>query len=510
MSNDAEVALLDRDRAHLLHPLHSQSTHATGKVWVGGKGAFLVDANGDRFIDGLSGLWNNTAGNGCQDLIDAGSKQLAEMAYASGYAGSSNPRAIELAEKLARITYSNINHFYFTSGGGEATDSNIKMARYYWKLKGRPEKTKVISRIWGYHGVTLAAMCATGMSIYWPMFEPRMPGFVHIPSPYPYRYEAPDGAVSQGIAAADELEKAILAEGPETVAMFIAEPVQGGGGVIPPQPDYFPRIREICTKYDVLLVSDEVITGFGRTGTMFGLQHWGVEPDMIQFAKAITSGYFSLGGIGISDEIANTMHESGKPWMHAYTYSAHPTGCAIGSAMIDLIEREDFPGQAAAKGKRLLVGLKDALADHPHVGDIRGLGLMCAVEYVKDRATKESFDPCRRGRRQDQRRGGRARAVQPIPAGRLHGRTTDRHRRRDCRSDGRDHCRVHTRRPRLRAADRPGRRAPAPAHGPPSTGRRRPFSTRLRSTASCAASPPCATPAGAAKTCARASRGSST
>ena len=357
------------------------------------KGAFLVDANGDRFIDGLSGLWNNTAGNGCRDLIDAGSKQLAELAYASGYAGSSNPRAIELAEKLARITYPNINHFYFTSGGGEATDSNIKMARYYWKLKGRPEKTKVISRIWGYHGVTLAAMCATGMSIYWPMFEPRIPGFIHIPSPYPYRYEAPEGAVSQGIAAADELEKAILAEGPETIAMFIAEPVQGGGGVIPPQPDYFPRIREICDKYDVLLVSDEVITGFGRTGKMFGLQHWGVEPDMIQFAKAITSGYFSLGGIGISDEIANTMHESGKPWMHAYTYSAHPTGCAIGCAMIDLIEREDFPGQAAVKGKRLLVGLKDALADHPHVGDIRGLGLMCAVEYVKDRATKENFDP---------------------------------------------------------------------------------------------------------------------
>ncbi len=198
MSNDAESALLDRDNAHLLHPLHSRATHATGKVWVGGEGAFLVDANGDRFIDGLSGLWNNTAGNGCRELIEAGSKQLAEMAYASGYAGSTNPRAIELAEKLARITYPNINHFFFTSGGGEATDSNIKMARYYWKLKGQPEKTKVISRIWGYHGVTLAAMCATGMSIYWPSFEPRMPGFVHIPSPYPYRYEAPDGGGEPG------------------------------------------------------------------------------------------------------------------------------------------------------------------------------------------------------------------------------------------------------------------------------------------------------------------------
>ena len=391
MSNDAETALLERDAQHLIHPLHSKSVHATGKVWVGGEGAHLIDANGDRFIDGLSGLWNNTAGNGRRELVEAGSKQLAELAYASGYAGSSNPRAIELGEKLAKITYPNINQFYFTSGGGESTDSNIKMARYYWKLKGKPEKTKVISRILGYHGVTLAAMCATGISMYWPMFEPRIPGFTHIPSPYPYFYEAPEGAESQGIAAADELEKAILEEGADTVAMFIAEPVQGAGGVIVPQSDYFPRIREICDKYDVLLVSDEVITGFGRTGKMFGLEHWGVKPDLIQFAKAITSGYFPLGGIGVSDEIANTMNESGKPWMHAYTYSAHPTGCAIACAMLDLIEAEDFPSQAAEKGKRLLVGLKDALGQHPNVGEVRGLGLMCAVEYVKDRATKEVF-----------------------------------------------------------------------------------------------------------------------
>ena len=392
MDNNAEAALLDRDTSHLIHPLHSPAAHAAGKVWVGGEGAYLVDANGDRYIDCLSGLWNNTAGNGRRELIEAGAKQLEEMAYASGYAGSSNPRAIELAERLAAITYPNINHFFFTSGGGEATDSNIKMARYYWKLKGKPDKTKVISRIWGYHGVTLAAMCATGINPYWPMFEPRMPGFIHIPSPYPYLYEAPEGAASQGIAAADELEKAILEEGPDTVAMFIAEPVQGAGGVIVPQDDYFPRIREICDQYEVLLVSDEVITGFGRTGKMFGLQHWGVEPDLIQYAKAITSGYFPLGGIGVSDEIADVMHDSGKPWMHAYTYSGHPTGCAIANAMLEIVEKEDFPGQAAAKGERLLNGLKDALGDHPNVGDVRGLGVMCAVEYVKDRDTKTMFD----------------------------------------------------------------------------------------------------------------------
>ena len=391
MDNNTETALLHRDEAHLIHPLHSSKGHVGGKVWVGGKGAFLIDANGDRFIDGLSGLWNNTAGNGRPELADAAHKQMTDLAYSSGYTGSSNPRAIELAERLAAITYPNINHFFFTSGGGESTDSNIKMARYYWKLKNKPNKTKVISRIWGYHGVTLAAMCATGINSYWPMFEPRIPGFVHIPCPDPYRYRSSDSSVSVGIAAANELEKAILEEGADSVAMFIAEPVQGAGGVIVPPDDYFPRIREICDQYEVLLVSDEVITGFGRTGTMFGLEHWGVKPDLIQYAKAITSGYFPLGGIGVSDEIAQTMEDSGKPWMHAYTYSAHPTGCAVALAMLDIIETEDFPGQAKQKGTRLLAGLRSALSDHPHVGDIRGLGMMCAVEYVKDTATGETF-----------------------------------------------------------------------------------------------------------------------
>jgi adenosylmethionine-8-amino-7-oxononanoate aminotransferase len=360
---------------------------------VRGEGATLIDANGDRYLDGLSGLWNNTAGNGRPELVQAAAEQMSNLAYASGYTGSSNPKAIELAERLAKITYPNINHFFFTSGGGESTDSNIKMARYYWKLKGTPEKTKVISRQWGYHGVTLAAMSATGISSYWPMFEPRVPGFVHIPSPYPYRYQAPgESGVSQGIAAANELEQAILREGADTVAMFIAEPVQGAGGVIVPQDDYFARIREICDQYEVLLVSDEVITGFGRTGQMFGLQHWGIQPDLMQYAKAITSGYFPLGGIGISDEIYATMEQGDTAWMHAYTYSAHPVGCAIGVEMMDIIENEDFPAQAASKGARFLNNLREALADHANVGDVRGLGLMCAVEIVKDKDSKEEFD----------------------------------------------------------------------------------------------------------------------
>ena len=389
-SVSSKSELLARDLAHLIHPLHSPALHKNAHVWVRGEGARLFDADGKEYIDGLSGLWNVNVGHGREELAQAAYDQMATLGYCSGYTGSSNLPAIELAERLSSWTYPSINRFFFTSGGGESSDSSFKTARYYWRLKGKTDKTKVISRQWGYHGVTLAAMSATGISSYWPMFEPRVPGFVHIPSPYPYRYPAPAGG-SQGIAAANELEKAILQEGPDTVGMFLAEPVQGAGGVIPPQDDYFPRIREICTRYEVLLVSDEVITGFGRTGTKFGLEHWGVEPDMIQFAKGITSGYFPLGGIGLSDEIAKTLDAADPVWMHAYTYSSHPVGCRVALANMDIIEREGLVGEAKRKGRKLLDGLAGALAAHPHVGDVRGLGMMCAVEIVKNKATKEEF-----------------------------------------------------------------------------------------------------------------------
>ena len=387
--------LLARDDAHLIHPLHDRKLHERGHVWVKGDGAIVTDADGREFIDGLSGLWNVTAGHGRRELAETMRDQAATLAYVSGYSGSSNRWSIELAERLAAICYPSINHFFFTSGGGEATESSIKMARAYWKLRDRPTKTKVISRIDSYHGVTMAAMSATGMSPYWPLFEPRMPGFLHISSPYPYRYEAPAG-FSEGVAAANELERAIRREGAETIAMFIAEPVQGAGGVIVPQADYFPRIREICDQYEVLLVADEVITGFGRTGKLFALDHWGIEPDIMQFAKAVTSGYFPFGGIGINDTIARTLREDGRPWMHAYTYSAHPVGCAVALRTLQIIEDECFPEQAASKGQYLLDALTSALADHPHVGNIRGKGLMCAVELVADKPTKATFPADRR------------------------------------------------------------------------------------------------------------------
>ena len=392
-SNPSNAALLEKDHRHLIHPLHHTAGHANGRIWVRGEGSYLYDADGNRFIDGLSCLWNVSAGHGRRRLAEAAAGQMNALAFSSSYAGGSNRPAIELAERLADIACPRINNFYFTSGGGESTDSNIKLARYYWKAKGKPEKIKVIGRDWGYHGVTFGAMCATGISGYWADFGPLIPGFSHIPSPDPYHYPAPRDGASQGVAAADELEKEILKQGPETVAMFIAEPVQGAGGVIVPQPDYFPRIREICDQYEVLLVSDEVITGFGRTGKMFGMEHYGVEPDLMQFAKSITSGALPLGGIGLSDEIAETITSSPKPWMHAYTYSGHPTSCAVALATLDLVENEDLPGQAAAKGEALLQRLHDALDDLAHVGHVRGLGLMAGVEIVKDKATKEWFAP---------------------------------------------------------------------------------------------------------------------
>ena len=379
-----------RDLEHVIHPLHQDALVQQAHVWVRGEGACLYDADEKCFLDGASGLWNVVAGHGRQELVQAAADQMQQLGFCSGFAGNTNLRAIELAERLADLTYPSIEKFFFTSGGAEATETSIKTARHYWKLRGQAEKTKTISLTWGYHGLTLAAMSATGIESYWPAFEPRVPGFVHIPSHYPYRYQTPEGE-DPAIAAANELEQAILREGAETVAMFLVEPVQGAGGIIVPPDGYFSRVREICDRFEVLLVADEIITGFGRTGRMFGLEHWGIEPDMIQFAKAITSGYFPLGGIGINGEIASALEASEFPFMHAFTYNGHPVGCAVALRNLDIIEQENFCEQAARKGDYLLEQLQAALGDHPHVGDVRGKGLMCGVEFVRDRPTGEEF-----------------------------------------------------------------------------------------------------------------------
>jgi adenosylmethionine-8-amino-7-oxononanoate aminotransferase len=390
---------LQRDRAHLLHSLHRPAAQQHAHVWTRGHGAVLVDADGREYLDALAGLWNVVVGHGRQELADAAARQMAQLAYASCYAGSSNRPAIELAERLAELCYPRINRFFFTSGGAEANESAFKTARFFWRASGRPGKFKIISRVWGYHGTTLAAMSATGIQSYWPMFEPRVPGFVHIDGPYPYRFVPPPGtaagdARTPGQMAADLLEAAILREGADTVAGFLGEPVQGAGGVIVPPDDYWPRIREICDRHHVLLLADEVITGFGRTGDWFGLSRYGVEPDIVTFAKGITSGYFPMGGIGVSDAIAAAIDAvpDEQTWMHAFTYSGHPAGCAVALANLDIIEREGLVARSAELGRQLLAGLK-TLAGHPHVGEVRGQGSMAAVELVADKATKAEFPP---------------------------------------------------------------------------------------------------------------------
>ncbi len=380
------------DLAHLIHPLYHPTDHQEPRIWVEGRGAVIKDLDGHEVIDGLSGLWNVNVGHGRRELAEAAMNQMSTLAYCSSYTGASNLQAIALAEHLSGLVYPSINTFFFTSGGAESTESSFKTARFYWKTQGKPGKIKMISRLLGYHGVTMAAMSATGIPEYWSMFEPRVPHIVHIESPYPYRFTGGDGATSQGVAAANLLEEAILREGPETVAAFIAEPVQGAGGVIAPQDDYFSRIREICDTYDVLLISDEVITGFGRTGTWFGLEHWDVEPDIMQFAKGITSGYIPLGGIGVSDKIKEAIDTTppDKRWMHAYTYSGHPTCCAVALANLKIFEDEGLVQNAAEMGNRLHEGLH-TLDDMEHVGNVRGLGLMAGVELVQDKATKQPF-----------------------------------------------------------------------------------------------------------------------
>jgi len=311
--------------------------------------------------------------------------------------GATNVPAVQLAEKMAALAYPAINHFFFTAGGGESIETAIKTARFFWITQGKPEKTKIISRDFAYHGVTMAAMSATGLPIFWPMFGGKLPGFLHIKSPYPYRFVSEEPGVSPGVAAANLLEKAILQEGPETVAAFIAEPIQGSGGLIVPPDDYFPRIREICNKYNVLFIADEIITGFGRTGRWFGLERYGVEPDILAFAKGITSGYIPMGGIGLSDRVYKVMSDAppAQRWMHAFTYSAHPVGCAVGLAAIHAYEKENLVAAAAAKGKRLLDGVKQLLS-LDIVGDVRGMGMLVGLELVEDKATKKAFDPAKK------------------------------------------------------------------------------------------------------------------
>ena len=379
--------LLDADRRHLIHPLHHPKEHAQAQIFVEGHGAMLRTANGTEYIDGLSALWNVNVGHGRKELADAAAVQMAKLAYASAYAGFSNEPAIRLAERIVGLAYDNMAAAYFTTGGAESNESAFKIARYYWKRMGKPNKVKIISRQYGYHGVTLAAMSATSLPGYHKMFGPLVPEFLQVAPPYPYRWP---GNGDCGIEAADAVEAAIEAQGPDTIAAVIAEPVMGAGGVIVPPATYFPRLRQICDRHNVLLIADEVITGFGRTGRWFALGHWGVQPDLMSFAKGVTSGYLPLGGVVVSKRVHQAMEDApmDERFMHAATYSGHPACCAVGLRNIDIIEQEGLPERATVMGRKLLAGL-ETLRSLPAVGDVRGLGMMCGVELVEDQATRK-------------------------------------------------------------------------------------------------------------------------
>jgi adenosylmethionine-8-amino-7-oxononanoate aminotransferase len=382
------------DQQHLIHPLHSPGGHAAAGpvVLVSGQGAVVRDARGREYIDGLSQLWNVNVGHGRRELAEVAAEQMTQLAFASNYTGQANVPAIRLAAKLVEIAYPNLQAVFFTSGGAESNESAIKLVRAYWNGQGKPNKLKIISRRFAYHGVTTGALGATGLPTYHPQFGPGAPGFVQVAPPYCYRCELGLTPGHCPIDTAQDLEQAILREGPETVAAFIAEPVMGAGGVIPPPPEYFPGVREVCDRHQVLFIADEVITGFGRTGTMFALDHWNVVPDVMSFAKGVTSAYIPLGGIMVSKALAKWLGSlpADQPWMHAYTYSGHAVACAVGLRNVEIIEREGLVQRAAEMGARLLRGLQ-GLANEPGVGDVRGLGLMAAVELVKDKATRESY-----------------------------------------------------------------------------------------------------------------------
>lgn len=387
-------ATLQQQDRQQLHPLQHPKTHADPLVIERGEGVYLYTVDGRKILDGMAGLWNVNVGYGREELAQAAYDQMKKLAFTSNFAGMTNIPATQLAHKLSGYAYDKLKTTFFTSGGSEANDSAFKIARYYWKRVGKPEKYKIIARKFAYHGITLGATFATGIERYHKMFGPAVPGFLHVPAPYPFRY---DGDVkpgeSIGMAAARAIEEAILREGAETVAAVIAEPVQGVGGVIVPPEDYFPRVRQLCDQYGVLLIADEVITGFGRTGELFGLNRYGVQPDILSFAKAITSGYQPLGGTQFTDEIYDTVQTAPDTdsFMHGYTYSGHATACAVALRNLQLIEDEQLVERGRQMGARLLAGLQ-TLSEFSMVGDVRGLGLICGVELVADKAAKTA-DP---------------------------------------------------------------------------------------------------------------------
>lgn len=360
---------------------------------VRGEGVSIWDDRGREYLDALSGLFVVQAGYGREEIVEAIAKQTRELAFFPVW-GYATPPAIELADRLAALAPGDLNKVFFSSGGSESVETAWKVAKQYFKLTGKPNKTKVISRAVAYHGVTQGALAITGVPRFKHAFEPLVPGAVKVPNTDFYR--APefvaDDEKAFGRWAADRFEEAILTEGPDSVAAVFVEPVQNAGGSIPPPAGYFERLREICDAHDVLLVSDEVICAYGRLGTMFGCEKFGYQPDIITTAKGLTSGYSPLGAAIISDRIFEPFAADGVSFGHGYTFGGHPGACAGALANLDLFEREDLLGHVRRNEGALEHTLRKLL-DLPIVGDVRGNGYFWSVELVKDQNGKTPFTP---------------------------------------------------------------------------------------------------------------------
>jgi putrescine aminotransferase len=389
------------DAAHHVHPFSDTAAlNREGvRVITRGEGVYLWDSEGHKIIDGMSGLWCVQVGYGNTELAEAGYEALKTLPYYNHFFKTSNPYTIELAAKLASLLPEGHDQLLFANSGSEANDSALKLIRYYWNLKGRPEKKIHLSREYSYHGVTFGAASLSGLTPMHPQWDLPLPGFEKVPAPYWYgAKEAGYGDIAPdafGLLIARKLEEKILELGAGRVASFSAEPVQGAGGVIFPPVTYWPEVQRICAKYDVLLHLDEVITGFGRTGEWFGAQTYGIAPDIMTMAKGLSSGYQPISAISLGARMGETILNSNEELVHGFTYSGHPVASAVALKNLEFIETHGLvPRVKTEIGPYLQRRLRETFADHPIVGEVRGIGLLAAVELVRDKAERRFFpDP---------------------------------------------------------------------------------------------------------------------
>ena len=382
------------DSAHYLHPFTDFKSLANkgSRVIVSADNIYLRDSDGHRILDAMSGLWCVNVGYGRKELIDAATKQMTVLPFYNSFFQTATPPAIELAELLSEVTPPQFKHVFFSGSGSEGNDTIVRMVRRYFDVLGQPERSFIISRKNAYHGSTVAGASLGGMSGMHAQGGLPIPGIVHIEQPFWFEHGRGMSRDAFGLKAAGWLEEKILEVGADKVAAFIGEPVQGAGGVIVPPETYWPEIQRICDKYGVLLVSDEVICGFGRTGHWFGCERFGFKPDLMTFAKGVTSGYIPLGGVMVGERVARVLIEQGGEFNHGYTYSGHPVACAVALANIRVLQNDHIVETVRDQTGPYLAQQFAALTDHPLVGEVQTCGLMGAVQLVKDKATGALFD----------------------------------------------------------------------------------------------------------------------